>query len=64
MKKPKAKQVRYPSRSLQEMEAYLSDQAGLREAMRLLDIGMQQYARSLSYLSRPQIISRSDTQSL
>ncbi|MGH7206943.1 MAG: hypothetical protein ACREI2_12135 [Nitrospiraceae bacterium] len=63
MKKPKAKQTLRPSRSFREMETYLSKQPDLREAMRLLDIGMEQYARSLSYLSHPHIFSRSDTKS-
>jgi hypothetical protein len=45
------------------MQSYVEKEPKLQEAMRLFDIGMKQYARSLSYLSRPQITSRADTQS-
>ena len=62
MKKKLTKSPPRPERALRVMESYLAKEAELREAMRLFDIGMEQYARSLSYLSRPEVISRSDTQ--
>jgi hypothetical protein len=61
MKKRKSQIPLKPERPLRAMEAHLAKDIELQEAMRLFDIGMKQYARSLSYLSRPQIISRSDT---
>lgn len=61
MKKKITKSAPRPERAVREMESYLSKNPDLREALRLFDIGMQQYARSLSYLSQPAVISRSDT---
>ena len=62
MKKSKKQPVRQ-SRPLRDMQSYVEKEPRLQEAMRLFDIGMKQYARSLSYLSHPQVISRADTQS-
>lgn len=62
-KRTKMATVRRPERPLREMESYIDKDPDLHKALRLFEIGMKQYARTLAYLSRPQVISRADTAS-
>ena len=40
-----------------KVEAYLAKEPELRDALRLFDVGMKQYAEALSHLNRPQIVT-------
>jgi hypothetical protein len=61
MKKPRAKRVRSVKASLKKVQVYVEENPDLQKAMKLFEIGMKQYARSMAHLSRSQVISCSDT---
>lgn len=51
-------------RTIPEMvENYVAQEVELQKALHLFHISMKQYARSLAYLSRPQVSSHRDTAS-
>lgn len=41
----------------QKVEAYLAKEPELRDALKLFDVGMKQYAEALAHLNRPQIVT-------
>jgi len=46
-----------PSTAAKKVERFLAKEPQLREAMKLFDVGMKQYAEALSHLNRPQIVT-------
>ena len=60
-KRTKTAMTRRTERPLGEMQAFIEKDPDLQKALRLFEVGMKQYARSLAYLSRPVVTSRSDT---
>lgn len=45
-------------------EKFLAKQPELRDAMKLFDVSIKQYAQALSHLNRPQIVTTSSSTSV
>lgn len=54
------KKVGVSSRS-RAVETYLAKQPELRDALKLFDVSIKQYAQALSHLNRPQIVTTSSS---
>lgn len=57
MPKKSTKKVTRPNATTRKAQAFLAKEAELRDALKLFDVSMKQYAEALSHLNRPQIVT-------
>ncbi|NLY00492.1 MAG: hypothetical protein GXY83_30725 [Rhodopirellula sp.] len=57
MTKKSTKRVVRPDATAQKVRAFLAKEPELRDALKLFDMSMKQYAQALSHLNRPQIVT-------
>jgi hypothetical protein len=61
MPKKRSKKATGPDATTRKVEAFLAKEPELRDALRLFDVSMKQYAQALSHLNRPQIVTTAST---
>ncbi len=57
MAKKSTKKVTRPNATTRKVQAFLAKEPELRDALKLFDVSMKQYAQALSHLNRPQIVT-------
>ncbi len=56
MAKKSTNKVARPDATTRKVRAFLAKEPELRDALKLFDVSMKQYAQALSHLNRPQIV--------
>jgi hypothetical protein len=57
MAKKSTKKVSRHTTATEQVRAFLVREPELRDALKLFDLSMKQYAQALSHLNRPQIVT-------
>lgn len=57
MTKKSPKRTTRPNATTRKVQAFLSKEPELRDALKLFDVSIKQYAQALSHLNRPQIVT-------
>lgn len=57
MAKKSTKKATRPNATTRKVQTFLTKEAELRDALKLFDVTMKQYAQALSHLNRPQIVT-------
>ena len=57
MAKKSVKKVDRPGATARKVQAFLAKEPELRDANKLFDVSMKQYAQALAHLNRPQLVT-------
>jgi hypothetical protein len=57
MTKKSTKKATRPNATMRKVQTFLAKEPELRDALKLFDVSMKQYAQALSHLNCPQIVT-------